>query len=459
MQTLRLVLVLAFCLPAFATQREVGSGQTHATIAACITAASGGDICNVHAGSYSANVTISKAITIQNNTGDSPAIVGLVDITSDNVTFKGFDVSGTCSSYYIHSEAHTGLTISNNKVHGCTTGAGIYVKNSTNSTISGNESYANAVGIELISAHSTDATYAHGIQVLSNNSHDNNTDGMELHAQYMTIAGNAISDNIDTNWSTNHPDGIQLLAGTSDALTSVQHVLIYNNTIRNQTQNIFSEGTSCSQSSDTQDIWIFNNVVYNTMATVNGVNMATLGGVNAMLKCSRDVYLVNNTFGDIGSSGNSVHVQSCYDGSIHVQNNSISNSVSNGVYVEDPNDIASGQFDYDSYFVSPSSLVVWNASFYSTLAAFKSAVVTEEQNGISGNPNLGPFPLPIPSSASSLVGAGVNLTGLGIPQLDLAANGSPRPSSGPWTIGAFNANVTASTFTGKTSFSGKTSIN
>lgn len=456
----RWLVLFALCLPAFASTLQVGSGQTYTTIAACITAASASDVCNVHAGTYSESPTVSKAITLQNNTGDAPIVSGLIDITSNNATVSGLEVTGTCSSYYIHGDGRTGLTISNNKTHGCATGAGIYLRNTTNSTISGNESYANAVGIECISCHSTDATYAHGIQILNNNPHDNNTDGMELHAQYMTVAGNMISDNIDTNWATNHPDGIQLLAGTADTFTSVQHVLIYNNTIRNQTQNIFSEGTSCSQSSDTQDISIFNNVIYNTMTTVNGVNMATLGGVNLMLKCSRDVYAVNNSLGNIGSSGNSVHVQTCYDGSIHLQNNNIVNSVSYGVYVEDPNDIASGQFDYDSYYVTAVDNVIWNATFYATFAAFKAAVATQEQHGISGNPSVGAFPNPLPAVGSPLIGAGVNLTSLGISALNIDKNGIARPSSGAWTIGAFQSAVAAATTTsGKVAISGKVLIN
>lgn len=435
----RLAILFLLAPLACASTLQVGSGQTYATIGACITAATASDTCNVHTGTYTENPTVSKALILQNNSGDSPAIVGLVDITANTVTVKGFDISpnGACSSYLIHGDGRTALTIQANKTHGCTSGAGIYLRNSTASTISSNESYGNDVGIELISAHASSNNYATGIQVTNNNVHDNTTDGMELHSQYMTISGNTISDNIDVNWASTHPDGIQLLAGAADGFTAVQHALIYNNTIRNHTQNVFSEGTLSGQNSDTIDIWIFNNVLYNTMGTVNGVNMATLGGVDAMLKWSKDVFFYNNTLGDIGTNGNLVHVQDCFNGSVHIENNAEINSVSYGNYVENIADISNGELDYDSYYITGLDAVVWGASFYNTLAAFQAAVPAMEPHGISGNPNVAAFPTPTPNAGSPLIAAGVDLSGLGVTPLNSDKNGNARVA--PWTIGAFNA--------------------
>lgn len=294
------------------------------------------------------------------------------------------------------------------------------------------------MGVETISAHSTDGTFGHGIRITNNYVHDNITDGMELHSQYLTVAGNIIYDNITTAWASTHPDGIQLLAGTADGFTAVQHVKIYNNQIRNHTQNIFSEGTLAGASADTQDIQIFNNVVFNTMTTVNGVNMATLGGVNLMIKWSKDVYIVNNTLGDIGSSGNSIHVQDCFNGSVHIKNNNIINSVSYGVYVEDPSDISAGEFNYNSYYVTAADNIIWNTTFYATRAAFHTAVPTQETNGISGNPTVNAFPTPTLIAGSPAINAGVNLTSLAITELLTDAAGVSRPTpTGAWEIGAY----------------------
>lgn len=431
------ILCIFVAITAFASQREVGSGQTYSTISACITAAAASDICNVHAGTYTENVTVSKAMAVQNNSGDAPIIKGLVDLTASGATIKGFDVSPStgCSTYLIHGDTLTGILIQSNVVHGCTTGVGIYLRNSTASRIDSNESYGSTVGVELISAHSTDGTYANGVSITTNNVHDNTVDGIEAHAQYLTIAGNTISDNIDTNWAANHPDGIQLLAGTSDGFTSVQHAYIYNNTIRNHTQNIFAEGTMAGQSADTSDVWIFNNVLYDTHTVVNGVDMTTLGGANIIVKWCKDVYVFDNSLGDIGTDGTEIHVEDSYDGSIHIKNNNIENSESYGVYVENATDIASGELDHNSYNItSGKEPVIWGTTFYASVAAFHAAVPTMEAAGISGDPLVNAFPTPTVSAGSPLIGHGANLSGLGVALVDSDKNGVARIF---WDIGAY----------------------
>jgi hypothetical protein len=40
-------------------------------------------------------------------------------------------------------------------------------------------------------------------------------------------------------------------------------------------------------------------------------------------------------------------------------------------------------------------------------------------------------------SNSPCVGAGMNLSGLNLPGLSADINGNPRPTSGPWDLGAY----------------------
>jgi hypothetical protein len=67
----------------FATQREVGTGQTYGTIQTCMNAAASGDICNVHAGTYTETVSFqTNGVTLQVNSGDTVILKGTIDILS-----------------------------------------------------------------------------------------------------------------------------------------------------------------------------------------------------------------------------------------------------------------------------------------------------------------------------------------------------------------------------------------
>lgn len=99
---------------------HVGSGQTYSTIQGAINAASPGDIVIVHAGTYSEQLTIDKAITLQAQTGSIPIINvssyttgNGITITADNVIIDGFNIigiptneSGTDEEVY-YADAHS----------------------------------------------------------------------------------------------------------------------------------------------------------------------------------------------------------------------------------------------------------------------------------------------------------------------------------------------------------------
>ncbi len=454
---MRIALLVFIVIPCFAVTREVGSGQTHATIAACIVAASAADVCNIHAGTYSEDVTISKAITIRANTGDSPIISGTVTFTSGGATLSGLTVTTTSCSYLISASGLDQVTIQNNTAHGCANGYGIYTRNSTRVLITGNTVYGNETGIGFISCHSTDGTYANGCTISNNTVHDNPEDGTEGNGEYVTLSGNNVYNNIDTNWAANHPDGIQFLGACADGYCAGNHWMIYSNTFRNQTQNIFIEGTAGDASSDALDVWIFNNIAYNDGSTVNGVNLSTLSTVSLMLKNARNAYVFGNYFGSSGASGTSAHIQGCYDGSIHFQNNIVVNMVSYGLYAEDPADFASGELDYNLYYTGGAEPIIWGSSFYSTVAAFHAAVSTMEAHGVGANPALNALPAPTPQAGSPVISAGVDLSSLGVTALNSDKAGVARGAN--WDIGAYQyASASSSALSGKVSISGKVTL-
>src|SRR5271166_5050967 len=77
------IFAFLFVPAVFAAQKEVGAGQTYATMQACMNAAASGDVCNVHAGTYAENVTFkTNGVTLQVNSGDKVTVNGTIDMLS-----------------------------------------------------------------------------------------------------------------------------------------------------------------------------------------------------------------------------------------------------------------------------------------------------------------------------------------------------------------------------------------
>lgn len=430
---------------------EVGPGQTYTTITACHAAAIAGDTCNIHAGSYTENVTVSKSMTFQNNSGESPVLTGDFNLGSTaNVTLTcnngggAMQITGygtpSVADAGIYQSGGTGLTVTGCVVHSGY-GAGIYTRNSTKVLLQDNHVYGtqegaaglSATGITIVSGHSTDGTYANGVSVTNNVIHDNDVDGLDIHGQYFTVSGNNIYNNITTNWATTHPDGIQIIASTVDSYSSVQHAKIFNNTIKNSTQLIFGEGTLSGEAANCEDVWIFNNVLYNDSGIVNGVDLDALSLNQVVLHKTKNTHVYNNTFGR--SKGNGIYALDGASGSLYIKNNIFKNTLGNGMYIVDTGQIPSGGLNYNHYDIT-NNVVVWGASFYATLAAFQAAVPTQELQGQDGDPLIESFPTPIPQYGSAAINAGVDLSGV-CPECATDKLGVSRPYGSAWDIGAY----------------------
>jgi len=104
-------------------------------------------------------------------------------------------------------------------------------------------------------------------------------------------------------------------------------------------------------------------------------------------------------------------------------------------------------FDHNFYFLPPGVYngFVWNEKIYtSNFDAWRSACRSDAHSINPTGPNADPgvdLKTGRPGPKSMVVGVGENLTGAGIPALDLDKDGRPRPKSGPWDAGACLVNL------------------
>jgi hypothetical protein len=434
----------------FATQREVGTGQAYGSMQACMNAATSGDICNVHAGTYTENITFqTNGVTLQANSGDTVTLKGTIDILSfSGAVVDGFQMTGfTTSTGGIHAASTTGGIIRNNVVYNAT-GCGIYVRLVTNFQIYGNTTHdmqGNSIfqgdGICTVSNNSTDGTYAHGVQIYNNTVYQNHQDGIELTGNYESVYNNYVHDNIYSDFASTHPDGIEC-NGVADGYTGCQHVLVYNNVVRNQNQNIYFQGNGTA--SQNGDIWIFNNVVFNDPTSSTGVSTAAGTSSQILIGVGTTAYILNNTIGGtvqyfdilIGDgSGNNDATDAYTD--VHIKNNIIMNSLYIGLWAYPSSSVV--EMDNNIYYNNATALVRWGTSGDLTSIATVRSATGMEANGQQANPLINAFPTATLQAGSPAIAAGANLTSLRQTFLNSDKNGTARPSTGAWDIGAFSS--------------------
>lgn len=441
----------------FAKQLEVGTGQTYATMQACMNSAVSGDICNVHAGTYTERVSFqANSVTLQVNSGDAVLLNGTIDMASHSSDIvDGFQITGfsVTSNGGIHASGSTGGIIRNNVVHDAA-GSGIYVRNSTNFQVYGNKVYnmtgpcciTDGDGIVILSAGSTDNTYAHGVQVYNNEIYQNHQDALELNGSYESIHDNYIHDNIYSGFASTHPDGIEC-NGSADGINECPHTLVYNNTVKNQNQNIYFDGLGTPAANN--DIWIFNNVVYNDATSSTGVSMATGTSSQIILNVGTTAYILNNTIGGTVQYFD-ICLGDCTGGNntsweftnVHIKNNIITNSLYIGLWAYPSSSVA--EMDYNIYNNNSFAMVEWGSSGGLNSIASVRSTTGMETHGLQTNPLLNAFPTPTLQATSPAIGSGVNLTSLGQAFLNSDKNGTSRPGTGAWDIGAYSSGTASS---------------
>jgi hypothetical protein len=420
--------------------REVGPGQTYTTITAAIAAATAGDILNIHdniIGPYTESVTVSKTLTLRNQTGETPVLdpvavnADAITVTADDVTIDGLEITGWSGLHRMGVTAisHTGLTVRNCEIHdggnfGTGSGSGVNATSCTRVTIEDNEIYHVNIGARLLACHSTNGTYANGTLVKNNHIHDCHVDGIDIHGEYFTIDGNEILDNIDTDYLATHPDGIQFIAAPLDGYDTASHVIIKNNIIRNHTQNIFAQGTGIV------DVQIFNNIVYNDETVVHGVNMAAITTKNYVGSAISGLVLVGNLFGPVTS----VSVALSASGTIDAIRNNVFIRGKVCLNVPTPANVA----EFEGNWFQPATgagnyLIIWGTTWFSSYSAFAAAYPAVADDMFVGDPLVGAFPNAVPLEASPLLNNGV-VAGASYATDRL---GVVRPQGSAWDIGPY----------------------
>ena len=206
---------------------------------------------------------------------------------------------------------------------------------------------------------------------------------------------------------------------------------IYNNVISESgavTADIYCTYSSGSGGSGSQ-CTMFNNVLY-----IDNYTGAGIGGGTAFWAggSTGPHYLYNNTIvGSTNSPAN--YLLMLGNGNVQSMQNNLFTTNHYAVYNYSGSlSTYLASSDYNLYYNLNSSSF-FNGSSGITYSAWQA--LGYDAHGVTGNPNLGSGYML--QSGSAAIGAGKNLTSLGIPSLNADAAGNARPATGAWDIGAF----------------------
>ena len=225
--------------------------------------------------------------------------------------------------------------------------------------------------------------------------------------------------------------------------------LWYNNYVYGDTgateTGMFHTAANANSTSDQLQVTIFNNLVAVTASTGlmggNGaVTTEAQPGGNSLIK----VY--NNTFVGIGEMQCLISrrpmVRAPTSGSHDLRNNLCYNWATQ-LLLSTTNAFASPE-DYNLWNTTTGGSGVWdnNGTGYSSLSTWQAACSCETNGTVGAPAFVGSGSYHLANSTSAAWGKGVNLTSLGITQLNTSStanssSGLSRPASGSWDIGAY----------------------
>lgn len=243
-----------------------------------------------------------------------------------------------------------------------------------------------------------------------------------------------VSNNTATNWANWDDAGDDYHHNFFHPFTNVVGaslvgtLQIYNNRAvgdigTTSTSMLFIENNNGGAGGTMGAWYIFNNVFDKTNA-----NVPTSSGLVAPL--SDNGYLVNNTFIDAGGTGGNAYICFHSYGTGWTFENNIQIGCGSYIYLQG----AALTANYNDYYGAASPQWIYHSTYDTTLASWRTSCSCDAA-AIGTNPNLtGAY---VPNSGSPVIGAGVNLTSLGIAALDTDQAGTARPSTGAWDIGAY----------------------
>ncbi len=254
------------------------------------------------------------------------------------------------------------------------------------------------------------------------------------------IYGNYIHDyaNWDTTADIWHHDGIHIWGDGDSGTDPITGVWIYNNKFggnmgANATAHIFIEANG----GGTTNVFGYNNTLIDTGVGPVNDGLITTGQDGGGKWFNNTVMCTNGSNGDVGvgtsSSPNVTFINNVVSGcgqGLYAANGGsfISGGLHNNIYAAGPGNCTSGGNDCWNYASHG-----WQGSFSTWQSqtgqdASPSAYATSAGLNSSG----------VPQTGSVTIGNGANLTSLGITALNSDITGATRPSSGAWTVGAYN---------------------
>lgn len=449
------LLIIASAGNGLAATLEVGAGQTYTTIQACINAMAAGDICNVHAGTYTERLTISSGTagnlkTIQRNGADSVIVTNatapviilantkyfVLDGLDIRYTGSGADAAVVNDDYDGSVGASTGWTIKNCTITlgGSPTGGGFGV---TIADASNASFIDNTIAIDTTTGANDGADFLNvlnftfarntiaGVASISGTMED----GLVTQGINVLIEDNYIHD----GWCYDcHPDGI-VIQGRASGQPDTDTVTIRRNRIENFNQNIYID---CFSGPCT-NVLIYNNISTETAAYSYGA--ATEATVCMIVDTEGvgpiTVEIYNNVCDTLFLG---IRWLSPTAGSSFVMKNNIIFATPSNI------DSALSTLDYNYYVMAScgsDTAIDWSGVFY-TFAGFVSATTQEDHGLCTTSATLSMPATYIPDANANSIGRGVDLSG--VFTTDMAGN----TRSVPWDMGAYQYNTVGGSSSG-----------
>jgi parallel beta-helix repeat protein len=295
--------------------------DNYTTIQAAVNASSPGDTIIVSDGTYTENVMVNKALTIQSENGSANCIVQTANpsnyvfvVTASNVTIRGFTLKNANGTGAAGIRLQSGVghcTISNNTASN--NYCGIYLYTSSNNNLTGNTVVNNSYGIRLYASSNNNT-------VTANTASNNSNSGIYLYS--------SLYNNLTNNTASyNSAYGIHLYSSSkSNTLT--------NNTASNNGKGIYLS-ISCNNNTLTG-----NTVSYNTQQGIyldSSNNNNTLTGNTASYNY-RGISLAsssyNNLTGNTANSNTYIGIELTSSNSNILTSNTVSNNSDyRGIYL------------------------------------------------------------------------------------------------------------------------------
>jgi hypothetical protein len=428
------------------------------SIGKCSAVMAAGDTCEVAAGTYNEKISPgTSGVTYRARQGDKVVLDEAFAnkcIGSNNkndVTVEGF----TCVRAFpigVHLLSVGGWTIDSVVVDApcpdnrapCIginlediSAAGVTVRDSEVKDLRG------PVGSADLNIHGSSP--ASTILITGGSLHDGNVDGVTGCG-----AGTIILDGVKIYNHTNvatHGDGTQFLGCAAST-----RLILRNNHLWDNTQDYYFDTYSAAPgAAPWGDILFYNNLAENrAFSGRTGSGFNNLITIDSRYNSINSFKAYNNTFA-YGTSGNGCSIAGARKNYKIKDFAWKNNLLLNCTFLLDV-DMASNfdrvDIDYNAYWADWTNMPFYGSRDFGEWKKYLrgiEGVSGWDEHSRWGNPKVADAMYPFsgrydyrPSTAQAIVvGAGANLTSLGIPELNQDRVGNPRPADGPWDIGAY----------------------